>query len=311
MKQLRTWTWTGALLAVALVIAGCKSKKDEAQGETKPASPAVTPPPPKPVPRPNPNGRVLAKPGAIYPPGTRFYYQRRMITKNAAIHLSSPTGQVTGTTNSTQSLDLSVDVTSTTQVSVAVSKDREESTQVLQGKPVANKPRVGILEGRTVVFRFNNGQWIPLLGQNEGLATITIVQIVNSLLTRKSDLEVYGITPRGVGDSWETDPKHMTILTSGDTTGSVDMHFKGVEDHDGLSCAVLVAQLDLSSTNKSTGRTSKKGTMHVHRSLKHLADVSTTFVGKIEIEGAPRPGIRLETKGDFEMIQSLRFTNLE
>lgn len=310
-------------LPALLLLTGCRqqdqpTRKDQPAGEppalsdhtgTK-ASPGSFVRKKKPFAQTGGERYFLAHRDATYEPGTRIEFERIVQVKDAKVVVVSPKEKLTGTTRSTQTLKLLIDLLSEREVRVLVEKDREEGTQNIGRKFNPLRQRIGLLEGRTVLFTLKEGEWTPDLDQQEIKGGASMIRFVRGILGRQSDAVLYGLDPLAVGESWTADPRYLLSLGGqkdrATGSGSLQLEFRGVEKNDGTDCAILVGRVNMTSVDALTGKTNREGSIRVARSLTHLANLSVAFDGRMEVIGSPSTGISISTSGPYEMTQRLR-----
>ena len=296
------------------MLAGCEKQDDHDpdQRTSRQAQPSQAPPAQVGEASPRPAGEryLLAYQDATYKPGTRLEFERVVKVMDAEVLVVSPKEKLTGTTRTTQTLKLTIGIVSERQAKVLVQSDREEGRQRIGPNLNPLRQRIGALEGETIIFNLRGEGWTPELDQRKLQTGATVVRLVRELLERKSDVLLYGLKPRAVGESWTADPRHLPSLGGSNKeatgSGSMRLEFRGVENEDGMDCAVLVGRVSLTRFDALTGKTAKQGTIRVTRSLTRLADLSIAFDGRMEVIGSPTNGITISTTGPYQMTQRLR-----
>ena len=305
-----------APLLPLLLFSGCQEgNRPDSESPAPPGSAQTEPPRPStgpPSPPPAGERHLLAYRNAIYKPGTRLEFNRVVNVRDAKVLVVSPKEKLTGTTRSTQTLTFIVDIVSEQRVEVLVQTDREEGTQSIGPNLKPLRQRVGILEGKTVIFNLRDAEWSPELDQRQVKGGASVIRFVREILARKSDSLLYGLSPRAVGESWTADPRHVPALggarEKATGSGAMRLEFRGVEKEHGTDCAILVGRVNITSSDALTGKTTREGTIRVARSLTHLADLSVAFDGQMEVTGSPATGLSISTTGPYEMTQQLRIT---
>ncbi|GAA5127851.1 hypothetical protein JIN84_08100 [Luteolibacter yonseiensis] len=286
------------LIVLPLLSISCKRKEP-----VPPGTAADTPSAP-----PSETGFILAKRGHIPPAGTRGKTEGILTIDNATI-LSHTDGreskgvyfhgiEARGTFEFLSDTKIRRMLVSRKITGKTVFGDREFPEPV---KPVP-------LEGRPILVEKKDGKWVAALetGTPE-LEWVPEIEKMADFLNREVDVELYGDNPRKVGDKWDVDPTKIgSFAILDDMTGTYAMEFTGIEDYQGIRCAVLKAEVDLASKSDERQMNMRlRGTVTTHRSLGDLSDLRTVTSGNISIDATPAPDVTAHIEGPVEITQKI------
>jgi hypothetical protein len=175
-----------------------------------------------------------------------------------------------------------------------------------QDQPLPAEPEP--LEGVPVVIELEDGKWSAVLesGETPDAAQQKKLKTLEDGFNTDEDFAMYGDQARKPGDKWQVDPSKLSSLgDAGDLSGTYELEFVEVKDHEGVSCAVIKGVFDLTGKVPSNGGQDLamqfKGESLVHRSLADLTDIEQKISGTMTVEGEAGPGVKMQVVGPMSI----------
>lgn len=184
---------------------------------------------------------------------------------------------------------------SDTQITVEIKKDLSKGRVTMMGKKVPEKEDKEPLHGRVVILTQTEGVWTGKLKEGEATAEQQkkIDKMADQYNGKDDNAQIYGSTPRQVGDSWNVDPSKLSSF--GDDIekleGTFKVTFEAIENVKGEDCAVLIADIDVKGAMEGgNGTMSIKAKARVLRSLKNRVDLENKMEGALTMENTINQG---------------------
>jgi len=227
--------------------------------------------------------------------GTVITENETMGLNNCAIVMEMQGQKVNGSMSRNGEKIRVVTFDSDTQITVEVKKNSSSGGMTMMGQKQPIKEELEPLHGQTVILTKADGTWTGKL--KEGEATDEqkkrIAKIAKNYNGAGNDAQIYGKTPRKIGDTWNVDPSKIDSFGADgeDLEGTFKVTFKGIEKFQGEDCAVLVADIDVTGpTGDGDAKMNLKGKARILRSLKNLVDLENKMEGKMKMSGTINQG---------------------
>ncbi|WP_435894300.1 hypothetical protein [Oceaniferula spumae] len=200
-------------------------------------------------------------------------------------------------------------VDSDDKITMKVEKSASEGSMVMMGQQQNQPKELDELHEKTVVFTKTDGVWTGKLDGGEATEKQQekIEKIAKKINGDGDSKHIYGTERRKVGDSWDADTSKITSF--GDDgqklSGTFKVTFEGVETFKDQKCAVLVADVDLTSPTGEGDMVMKvKGKFRIHRSLEHLVDLENEMEGTVTMNGTINQGAgKMTVEGPMTMSE--------
>jgi hypothetical protein len=289
----------GTLLGASLLLGACKKSTDSGSATTaEEAKKSDT--------------HVLATKGSKFPAkGASRKSESVIETKDAKMNIEAAGQKMDGTMN-----------TSETSVETWVSLGDNKARRTLESKVTTGAMTMNgqdqpmpqekdALIGVPVLVEFKNGSYVATLESGTPTADQTkALEKLNESGKNDSDFEMYGDTPRKVGDKWNVDPKKLSGFGEAkDLTGTFTTEFVEIKDFQGTPCAVLKSKFDLSggadmgASPDAKMKVTLKGDATSYRSLADKTDLEAKINATMTMEGSPNPQVKMNMEGPFSMSQ--------
>lgn len=185
-------------------------------------------------------------------------------------------------------------------------EDHLDQVMKIQGREMKQPRKSEKLVGKTLLLSKKDGKWSAALdggGSSAGMESEISKEAKKT--NSPDDKYIAGTTPRKVGDTWEVDVTKLSSFQEGDSpaTGTFKVTFKGIEEHDGHKCAVLVTDMDINSEHGKGMNMNLKGTMTTYRSLKHLINLKSTGNATMTMKG-DIPNGKMNMEGPMEINET-------
>ncbi|RYD48101.1 MAG: hypothetical protein EOP85_04245 [Verrucomicrobiaceae bacterium] len=286
------------LIALPIVLASCGEKPSEKTAEAA-ATEATS------------EGVVLSKKDFLPPVGTVTKRESSMVMKDSVLKVQAGPQEVEGTSSHEGSSKETFETVSADKVRRVIISRKSGGKMTINGndQPTGEKPEP--LEGLPVLLERKDGKWTASLesgeqpdeDQKKGLDKMV------EEITRNTDFQMYGDTPRKVGDKWEVDPATLTSFAdSRNLTGDYSVEFVAIEEFQGTKCAVLKATFEMAGEMDSEGnpeplKMTLKGTALAKRSIVDMVDLDVVVDGTVSLKGSPAENVQLEVTGPIRITE--------
>lgn len=286
------------LVLLPLLLVSCGKKSAEKTSESSAAEASA-------------EGIVLAKKHFLPPVGTVVTKVSTMDMKDAVMKVQAGPRDIQGTASQTSSGEETVEVISPTRIRRLVISKKSGGKMTVDGNEQPTGDKTDPLEGQPVILELKDGAWTAAL---ESGAEASAEQRENldkmvKEISRGSDFQMYGDTPRKVGDKWDVDPSKLANFGDAEKmTGTYSVEFVSTGDFQGTECAVLKAIFDIKGKTPTEGDAppmdmSFKGTAVAKRSIKDMLDLDVAVDGTMAVSGSPNPGVKLEVTGPAHITE--------
>ena len=251
----------------------------------------------------------LAKKGYVPPVGTVLTLENSMTMKDSAMTIEAQGQQIEGKASRTSSRQEISEVISPTKLRVTIKKADSQGTMTVNGQDQETPEEPEALLNHPIILELNDGKWTASL-ESGGEPTARQKARLNDKeksANQESDLEMYGTTPRKVGDEWKADPSKIGVGEGTEMKGDYKVKFVEVKEVNGIKCAVLKATYDFKGKmDPSAGKVSSlamKGEAVSVRSIADLTDLEVRLNSTTTVDVSPADGVAVHIVGPTEMIQ--------
>lgn len=263
-------------------------------------------------------GYVLASKEVALPLKEKFKSIENTSMKDGKMSVAVLGQNIDGTMSQSGKEEVLYDFVSKDKIRVTFEKKRSLEKSVMMGQE-QDKEDVHPTEGKTIVLDRKDGKWAARLEKGE-IAEEDKEKITDTFkklernFNDNEDLELYGVKPRKVGESWDVDPKHLPGMEEFKITGGkMKMTFLEVKEFQGEQCAVLKTNFtinaEMNEDNMEGMTVDFEGSGRIVRSLKHLTDYK--FTGEMsmkmkgEFEAQPGVAANMTMSGDMTINQRM------
>ncbi|RYD17614.1 MAG: hypothetical protein EOP88_25655 [Verrucomicrobiaceae bacterium] len=285
------------LVLLPFVFASCGKKTTEKSADT-PAAEAAS------------DAVVLAKKDFLPPVGSVLTRVSSMSMEDSVLKVQAGPQEMEGTATQKGSSKETIEALSADKVRRVVISKKSGGKMTINGNDQPTGDKTDPLEGKPVLLERKDGKWTA--GLESGEADADQRKSLDKMaeeITRNSDFQMYGDTPRKIGDKWDVDPsKLMSFADSKNLTGSYSVEFVSVEEFQGTKCAVLKATFEMNGEIPSEGegapmKMTLKGTAVSKRSIADMLDLDVDVDGTMTVKGSPAPNVNLEVKGPVKITE--------
>ena len=178
-------------------------------------------------------------------------------------------------------------------------------------QPVPEKPDP--LAGKPVIVEQVGGKWSATLeeGGTPSPAQQGRLTRMAKEAERDSDFEMYGDTPRKVGDKWSVDPgKLMSFGDAEALSGDYKVELVELKEVAGVRCAVLKAVFDFKGKTEAEGDDPQMdirfvGDVVATRSIVDMIDLDVEMNATVTLAGTPAPQVSMHVEGPMRMTEKV------
>lgn len=217
---------------------------------------------------------------------------------------------IEGTSDRSGSRKTVTKITGENTIEVEFVEDKSGGSMTVMGQKRQQPAEEGALVGKTIVYTKKDGKWEGAF-KNPEATEEQKKKLAEKIKSRNNPDEaaILGETPRKVGDSWDVDVSKLSSFGEGGVApkGTFRVTFKGIEEYQGLSCAVLVADVDVTGESEEGMTIRLKGKSTVYQSLKYLGPLQNKLEGTMTISGKVQDGaIDLKMEGPTTMHDKIQ-----
>ncbi len=252
---------------------------------------------------------ILAKKGHLPPIGSKYSVNNSMALKNGVMKMKMGEQGFDATVETTQKESENYQFLAKDRIRITQTESESTNKVVMMGNEQPAQKAPTPLLNQPVVLTKKENKWTGQL--EDGNATEEQKKAIEKIAQKINDdnnNKLYGYEPRKIGDKWKTAPGNF--LGQDDLKGEVTVNFLRTEKFNGIECAVLSCEFDVSGSNDDfKGATmTLTGKATIHRSLQDLVDLNIDFKGCMEMKGDMAEGLKMEMKGDMNMKSKATLT---
>lgn len=251
----------------------------------------------------------LAKKGFVPPVGTVRTQETTVTTKDSAMTIQVPGQEIAGKANRSESHQEIAEVISPAKVRVTIKKSEVAGSMTVNGQDQETPEEPNALLNLPFILELKDGKWSASLesGAEPTAKQKDALKKKEFTANQEADVEMYGSTPRKVGDEWKADPSKIGIGEGAEMKGDYTVKFVEVKEVGGVKCAVLKATFDFKG-NPGAGAggpssLAMKGEAVSVRSIADMADLEVKMTGSTTVDVSPQEGVQVHIVGPTEMIQ--------
>lgn len=253
---------------------------------------------------------VLYSPDYEFPVGSVLTSIDTMQMANSKVMMTMGGRDIEGSSDRSGTKKTVTTITGENTVEVSFVEEKSEGSMTVMGQKRQQPAESGVLVGKTIIFTKKDGKWDGAF-KNAEATEEQKKKLAKKVKSRNNPDEaaILGETPRKVGDSWDVDVSKLSSFGEGDAPpkGTFKVTFKGIEEYQGLSCAVLVADIDVTGTSDDGMSIRLKGISTVHHSLKYRSSLQNKLEGTMTISGKVQDGaIDLKMEGPTTMHDKIQ-----
>lgn len=247
---------------------------------------------------------VLAKKNDVPPVGTVLTKDFSMGMKDGKVKISAGGQQIDGTMNRGETKKETAEVLSATKIKTTLLEQKIEGAMIVNGEEQDTSEPEDALLKTPVIMELKAGKWSATLesGAEPTAEQKTSLEKAAKEANTDTNFEMYGDTPRKVGDEWKVDPAKTGFADEADVKGDYTVKFVEVKEVDGVKCAVLKATYDFKGGLKAgdgefSGTISLKGEAVSTRSIADMTDLEVKITATMTMEGSPAEGVTMRVVG--------------
>jgi len=261
---------------------------------------------------------ILAVKGEAMPVGKIIERDKKMELTDGEMTVNLQGKEMKGTTSITETHQEKVETLENGKYRYSIIADSKKQSTTMAGQ-VQDKPEeISPLVGQMVVAeKGDDGVWTAKLESGEATAEMAPgLEKIAKNLNEDLDFRIYGTEPRKVGDTWKVEGPDLMGMKGG--AGTFNVKFEGIEDFQGVRCAKITGDIEITGTpdaeNASGMKMTMKGDFVIFRSIKDRVDMQNTLTGTMEAKGdlEPQPGMtmRMEMLGNMVLKSGAKVSGL-
>lgn len=264
-----------------------------------------------------PDGIVLSKKDLLPPVGKLVTKVSKMDMEDAVMKVQAGPQQIEGTASQASSGKETIETLSPDRVRRHVISKKGGGKMTVNGNVQPTGDKTDALEGHPVILERKDGVWTAALesGAEPGAEQRKSLDRMVVEIARSSDFEMYGDTPRKVGDKWEVDPSKLTNFGEAENmSGTYSMELTAIEDFQGTKCAVVRTSFDIKG--KTPGAEGSppmdmnfKGTAVTKRSIADQLDLDVEVNGTMKVVGSPAENVKIDVEGPARITEKVTLDN--